>query len=776
MNDPMPTTSVVDLPDLEDDFPLRAYLGEMSRKHSIIDTLALPNMRDLPPLRIDQMFVFPSLAKAPGNPAQQPSEWPQGQSLFATLTASPRIVVLGDPGSGKTTLANWLAWRLSSGLVGKLPDVLENRLPIHCLLRDLRFDTDTTLPQLAEQVAQRLLGSRCDERLIARLHAWIGSGRYVLILDGVDEVPLERRKGIQGWMQKAKQDNATVLATSRIVGYDDLPVDQPISRTVRALVGSVFGGLDVLRVPPLALDDRPGILSRAIGVADGGNEVKHLVIKDSKSSRRRKLVQSSAAVAMLPPNISWAEQRYLLPFDNARIATFIDNWYFQRCGNEQEAKDKAADLMRALNDSAIMRELARTPNLLSLMAIVHRERAHLPDGKALLYGEIVNAYINTIDQQRNIRIDDPLAPFSWEVRAGWLAYVGFQMQCERVAASEEPNQQQSEAGGLASEANVLKWLEYAMEQSSVKDTKYGAQIFLSWVARRSGLLLPRGEGVYAFAHLSFQEYFSARYLLGKVTSPAFIRNKLPAGASVTKEKLANWCEKPLWQESLIYLLELMSSERDRDWVIELLDTLFGDSAPPAADLLTGSKLAAKIILNRHINAPAIYKKNLAKRFISAVWADGPELQALIEIGYGLKITQDNKLHSMATINGEAILALVCDDYSLADVSFLHAMPNLRVANLSDTQIHDLTPLSKLNHLERLAFINTPVDTLDAIAKLPQLSILLILNTRITDCSPLIDAKSLDLLIINETNPPDTRKLEVARPELAIRRLDIGTKA
>lgn len=71
------------------------------------------------------------------------------------------------------------------------------------------------------------------------------------------------------------------------------------------------------------------------------------------------------------------------------------------------------------------------------MAIVHRERAHLPDGKALLYDETANAYINTIDSQRKIEPGDALAPFGWRKRKVWLARVGFEMQQRRSAEAQK---------------------------------------------------------------------------------------------------------------------------------------------------------------------------------------------------------------------------------------------------------------------------------------------------------------------------------------------------
>ncbi|MDP2832126.1 MAG: NACHT domain-containing protein [Pseudomonadota bacterium] len=733
-------------PPLWEDRALRPYLGEIARRHGIVETLALPSMRDLPPMRIETLFVPPLLAESAVSADSNPNNWPSGQGLFEALQASPQLVVLGDPGGGKTTLANWLAWRLAAGLTTPLPAVLENKVPVPCVLRDMPaslFTEKTSLPVLAEFIAKHLLGSRADADLIASLRARVAAGDYVLILDGVDEIPVPQRKVVSDWVFKAHMQKACVLATSRMVGYDDGPVDSE-------LIGP--SSLETL----LGRDDETVSIAefiRRFGVA------RLITAEDAPSQEE--------SIAVKPTTLlSWAQRRYLMPFDQRRIEAFAENWYRQRLGSEQGARQKTADLLASLLKSPVTQQLARTPNLLSLMAIVHRERAHLPDGKALLYDEIANAYINTIDSQRKIAPGDALAPYRWQERKAWLAYVGFRMQ-ERRSGQEEETQ----TGVLADEKDVLNWLIEAMSQSGVAQPVATAREYLGWVARRSGLLLPRGEGRYAFVHLSFQEYFCACYLNDRIVSPAYVRDSLPAAAPVSRAKLKIWGKSLAWRETLVYLFELL----DADWVDDLADTLFGPAEDPSDLFGASASLAARAIADRHIRLGKARKDGLASRVAGQAWVDWimrgsrePDvLQALLEAGYAALVsntppTPGEPALPLATA-GEAagnreLRVLIVEDERFDDLARFAGHNALRFLSLNNTQVADVSPLAGLAGLEWLYLGNAPMADVSPLAGLAGLRSLYLNRTPVSDVSPLAGLTNLRRLSLDNTAVADVSSL------------------
>lgn len=708
---------------------LRPYLGEVRRKCGVVETLALPSLRDLPAIQIETLFVPPLMCTTPVHADDDPDEWPLGRSLFEELQESRQIVVLGDPGGGKTTLSNWLAWRLTSGSSAPLPSVLENKIPFPCILREMPpecFERGFSVADLAVAVVSKLIGSGKAQQLSSMVRRWVDEGKYVLILDGIDEVAVSRRQLIASWVREAHRQDAVVLATSRIVGYEDYSVDSENT-------GSDQAGSDLLQTL-----EKP----------------RHI-----EFLKRLRNMHIHAPVGSTVRGKEWAKLRYLMPFSKAQISDFARNWYSQRCVSEHEAEQKTSDLLASLAQSEVTQKLARTPNLLSLMAIVHRERAHLPDGKALLYDEIVNAYLNTIDTQRRIGGGVGLSQFGWKEKKSWLAYIGFKLQESRGWSS-------SAAGILATKDQVIEWLEEAIQDAEVSDYESVAQEFLSWVARRSGLLLPRGENRYAFVHLSFQEYFCAHYLAGCIVKPAFVKDKVPPESSVTKKKVAGWGQHPAWLETYIFLFESVSAEHGFDWVETLIEIIFIDMGGALANL------AARLVKNKHVKLPSEVRDFLAVGCVPAIYSeadyksapDSEVYRILLELGYAAYIPGENAGVERALRNSATaskVRVVIAGEGANLSAEFLSGFVNLQALSVVDGAV-ELAGLNRSSLLEFLRLRDADVVDFGEVQYFHNLKSLELRRIDVSDITPLAKLKELRVLEVADVSVEDLTPLGALR--------------
>lgn len=147
-------------------------------------------------------------------------------------------------------------------------------------------------------------------------------------------------------------------------------------------------------------------------------------------------------------------------------------------------------IVSGFKDQPYIQDLARNPLMLSAVCLVNYfEGGQLPKDRALLYQLCVEGLLHHWDQRRGIHSEFGL---------------GEKLQaCREVACAMQTDDR--------AEYEVQK-LQGIL--SRVLADPVRAATLLEHVRYRTGLLLERRQGVFAFAHLTFQEYLTAQAVLG----------------------------------------------------------------------------------------------------------------------------------------------------------------------------------------------------------------------------------------------------------------------
>lgn len=144
-----------------------------------------------------------------------------------TRERSRRVVLLGDPGAGKSTLAHYLTLALTgglsldgalTGLMGRIPLIVELRHYAQPAWRQQTFAEFLAHLWTTEGMGLPLpvLGRLLDE------------GRVLIVFDGLDEifdpeVRAETSRRIAGFA--AHHERCRVIVTSRVIGYQRQTLD-----------------------------------------------------------------------------------------------------------------------------------------------------------------------------------------------------------------------------------------------------------------------------------------------------------------------------------------------------------------------------------------------------------------------------------------------------------------------------------------------------------------------------------------------------------------------
>lgn len=580
-----------------EDQQLYLYAATLRSKFGFVRFVGLPTQGGPEDTPIQELFVEPALSSQRIDPASDPKQWPATTPLIDAVLAHPRLVALGDPGSGKSTLISWIVYNLLSRESNPLKAALGALVPITLVLRDLELPAKPTWQQVLEAFVKHPAGQALGS--VDRINQLLHAGHAIVLIDGLDEAGgIETRRDLVVAIHQSLRDyvHARVIVTSRFVGYDDAPlelstlVDAAARKAVKA---TVLGGASLAHVLGNQLATDAAAKKYNLEALVSPEHAWAITADDSPTptDQLRRLMTLGKVVDRLGDP---ATRLYVCPFDDPRIALFVRNWHERHETDRSSRNHRVTDLLAALDRTQGVKPLARIPNMLTLIALVYRVYVKLPDGRAELYERIAQAYLESIDIARKLpTLGHPLTDMK-----RWLGYVAFQMQRLRFAptakkdATDASNGKADADGGkdngiLVSRQQLLAWIGFAMQHggsSRIADVDGSAAAFVDWIARRAGLILPRSEDLFAFTHLSFQEYFAAWFLHEQVMDPGWLSGDENTGAltaGTEKKTLQAATVDIRWQETFILMFELLGNKGR--WSDHVFKALFDGSLSENAE-------------------------------------------------------------------------------------------------------------------------------------------------------------------------------------------------
>jgi formylglycine-generating enzyme required for sulfatase activity len=398
-----------------------------------------------------------------------PDERARRLSAVEVLNAEPKLVLLGGPGSGKSTFVSFVALSMAGELLGlgepnlatltaPLPRDEQDRedpqlqqwehgplLPVHVVLRDLA----SQLPRSGEPIAaQALWDFICGRLKQAALEDFapylqrelLDRGGLVL-LDGLDEVPDALDRRIQ--IKQAVQDFASTFSKCRFL-----------------------------------VTSRTYAYQRQDWKLDDFVEV------------------------------------HLQSFTPGQISRFVNAWYDHMVElyrlTEADSLHRAEVLTRTVERNERIRELAERPLLLTMIAQLQTEGGGtLPEKREELYDKAVEMLLTKWENMKTRVREDG----SREVEpslAEWLDAKREDIRKQLNRLAFEAHRDQPELTGTADirESELIA----ALLNASATRADVKVVRLMEYLRDRAGILAAHGVGMYQFPHRSFQEYLAACHL------------------------------------------------------------------------------------------------------------------------------------------------------------------------------------------------------------------------------------------------------------------------
>ncbi len=391
------------------------------------------------------------------------------RSALAQLDQHERLVLLGDPGSGKSTFVNFV---------------------VMCLAGQLLNQTHTNLRLLTAPLPDQ--NGKDKKQRQPWKHQALLPIRVILRDFAARGIPRRTHKATVNHLWEFLYHE---LKHARLEAYA-----ASLEEHLR-----VYGGLVLFD----GLDEVPEAEQRRA-------QIKQVVEEFARSFPRCRILVTSRTYAYQQQEwrLSGFREAVLAAFTRGQVIRFIERWYSHsaevRGMNAENARGQAEILKRSIDQNPRLYNLAQRPLLLTLMASLHYWRGgSLPEKREELYNDAVDLLLDWWESSRVVRDADGGMVIVQPSLTEFLNVGKEGVQTALSFLAFQAHARQSELTGSAdiAESDLLREL---MQVSPNQDLRPARLI--EYLRDRAGLLMPRGVGVYAFPHRTFQEYLAACYL------------------------------------------------------------------------------------------------------------------------------------------------------------------------------------------------------------------------------------------------------------------------
>lgn len=201
------------------------------------------------------------------------------------------------------------------------------------------------------------------------------------------------------------------------------------------------------------------------------------------------------------------DTKELADFTAEDIQLFARKWFVLAADNHAEVGlEKSRQFLEKLDlpENQSLRGLGMTPILLNLLAMVFNSQNNFSENiKHKIYEAALDLFLFDNDESALIQRDEPEINWSRNQKMKLLSQIAF----DTFESGKYFFEQRELVSYIYEHLSTMK-----SGETDPESLREESEVVLKAIEMQHGLLVERAKGIYSFSHLTFHEYFAARYL------------------------------------------------------------------------------------------------------------------------------------------------------------------------------------------------------------------------------------------------------------------------